>query len=106
MAVVKLKVKSPTTERWKKTEALFDPSAEPDTVSLWLLQKLGAKSSPGQREFLEVMVLNEHLLWEFEVVDDSRFPIRFGKNFIQANGVIVEEDKIRFAPGYPRAPVV
>ena len=102
----KVKVKSPASGKWKKVEAVFDPDAVSDQVSARFLRELKADFTPGHRKFLEVEVLGEHLLWEFEVIDHPDFQILFGKNFIQTNGVIVEANRVRFAPGHPQPAVI
>ncbi len=105
----KVKVKS-GTGKWKKVEAEFDTDAESEQVSSELLQRLGMEVSPGsRRKYLEVEVLGEVLLWPFEVVENPGAFLRFGRGFIQTNGVIVSpsfKPPVRFAPGYPQPPVI
>jgi hypothetical protein len=106
---LKIKVRSPSTGKWKKVESEFDTEAEGERISAGLLAELGIRALEGENRYLEVEVAGEVLLWPFTVTGEREPLVRFGRRFIQTNGVLLDPSSrtpVRYAPGHPQPPVI
>ena len=104
-----VKIKSPVATKWEKAKAIFDTNIPTDKVSERTINKLKIDGVVGEEVFIHVKILGEELSWPFQVVKNLEADVLFGEEFIQVNGIVIDPSKhggVKFAPGYPQAPVI
>jgi hypothetical protein len=105
-----VQVRSPLANKWRKVIAVFDTDWPKDQISEEILEELGLGKNLGGEIFVRVKVLGEELSWPFSVGRGMEADLILGKEFIQTHGILLDPSakraKVKFAPGYPQAPVI
>ena len=82
-ATCKIKVKSPSGERWERVKVIFDTEVFGDQIMQETLGRLGIKAGLGEKVFVHVNIAGQILSWPFLVVSELQVEMVFGKEFIQ-----------------------